>query len=972
MGSPDNSKWYKRYQALLKENLKLKARIKELEKPDDNLSSHDSIGEITLIQEPVKNFSLEETIDNLSDPNRKIDFFISLFKGREDVHAKRWESQKGNSGYSPVCLNEWVSGKCRKPKIKCSKCLNRSYSPLSRVAIDSHLRGKAVLGVYPLCQDETCSFLALDFDKEEWKKDVSAFRHVCQELNIPIAVERSRSGNGCHAWFFFDEKIPATVARKFGTALLTHAMNQRHEITFSSYDRLFPNQDTLPKGGLGNLIALPLQMGPRKHGNSVFVDENFIPYPDQWRFLSGIQKLNLKTLSKVISKLCQGNELGPLKKEEPGTEAEVNKPWVKTIIRWTKEDFPKTIEIVKSNMIYLPKKEFSPRALNQLKRFAAFQNPEFYKAQAMRLPTYKKNRVLSCFQEFDHYIGLPRGCENDLNDFLNEQKIKIQWKDETNHGRPIDVEFNGLLRPQQQLAVEELLNHENGVLSASTAFGKTVVGASLIAQRKVNTLIIVHRQQLLSQWIKRLSEFLIIRTIPPEPGPEKGQKKKKSPLGQLAGGKIQLNSIVDVAMMQSLNKVGNIRECVENYGMIIVDECHHVPALSFEQILCKSTAKYVYGLTATPMRQDGHHPIIFFHCGPVRFQVNAKEQAANRPFDHYIIPRFTSFRLPLQKDDDRKSIQEIYRELIEDELRNQQIVDDIIDCHKKAKNILVLTGRVAHVEELANRLKQKIPHLIALTGGMGAKQTQKELEKISQVPMNSPITLISTGKFIGEGFDEPRLDTLFLAMPVAWKGTLHQYAGRLHRLWDNKNEVIIYDYVDVHVPVLERMYGKRVKGYAAIGYRAKVENIDGPPRDIIFDNLSFLPVYLRDMDHARRDILIVTPFVTARRVAQMMECFAPILANQLPITIVTRPAASFPPRQKDQLTLIFKKLTDAGIMLIFKPDIHQKFAIIDQKIVWYGSINLLGFGNSQESIMRLISANIAQELSRTIPQINLP
>jgi superfamily II DNA or RNA helicase len=562
---------------------------------------------------------------------------------------------------------------------------------------------------------------------------------------------------------------------------------------------------------------------------------------------------------------------------------------------------------------------------------------------------------------------------------LNEQKIKIQWKDETNHGRSIDVKFNGLLRPEQQLAVEELLNHENGVLSATTAFGKTVVGASLIAHRKVNTLIIVHRQQLLSQWIKRLSEFLIIRTMPPpEAPPGKGQKKKKSPLGQLAGGKIQLSSIIDVAMMQSLNRGGKIRECVEDYGMIIVDECHHVPAISFEQILCKAAAKYVYGLTATPMRQNGHHPIIFFHCGPIRFQIDAKDQALKRPFDHYLIPRFTSFKLPIKKDDDRqstqsnqstKSIQEIYRELTEDELRNQQIVDDIIDCHEKSKNILVLTGRVAHVDEMAKRLKQKIPHLIALTGGMGARQTQKELKKISQAPMDRPITLISTGKFIGEGFDEPRLDTLFLAMPVAWKGTLHQYAGRLHRLWENKNEVTIYDYVDVHVPVLERMYGKRLKGYAAIGYRAKVENIDASPRDIIFDNLSFLPVYLQDMDHARRDIFIVTPFVTARRVAQMMDCFTPLLARQLPITIVTRPAESFPPRQKDQLTSIFEQLTNAGIMVIFKPAIHQKFAIIDQKIVWYGSINLMGFGNSQESIMRLISANIAQELSRTIPPV---
>ena len=437
-------------------------------------------------------------------------------------------------------------------------------------------------------------------------------------------------------------------------------------------------------------------------------------------------------------------------------------------------------------------------------------------------------------------------------------------------------------------------------------------------------------------------------------------------MGQLGAGKIQLSSIVDIAIMQSLNRAGYIRECVKNYGMIIVDECHHVPAFTFEQIIRKSTARYVYGLTATPIRQDGHQPIMFLYCGPVRFQVDAKEQAANRPFEHYIIPRFTPFRLPLPDHRDKPSIQEIYSELTNDELRNQLIVDDIVDCHEKSRNILVLTGRVAHVEELTNRLKPKIPDLISLTGGMGSKHTEKELKRISKTPINKPITLISTGKFIGEGFDEPRLDTLFMAMPIAWKGTVHQYAGRLHRLWENKNEVTIYDYVDVHVPVLEKMYGKRLKGYASIGYRAKVENIVDSPKDIIFDNHSFLPVYLRDMAHALKNIFIVTPFVTARRVVQMMDCFAPLLAKQLPITILTRPACTFPHLQQEQLTLIFNQLTDAGIMLVFKPHIHQKFAIIDQKIVWYGSINLLGFGKSQESIMRLISTNIAQELSRTI------
>jgi superfamily II DNA or RNA helicase len=812
---------YRRYQALLEENTKLRAEINMLELNSGILQAESTLAEDLSFEEAsiglCENVSKIESIEtetegkplnNFSDTKNKIILFMSLFKGREDVYAKRWQNKKGVSGYSPVCLNEWKPGVCAKPKIKCSKCTQKFYAQLNVNTVEEHLRGKSVIGIYPMCPDETCSFLTIDFDDDGWEKDVSAIRDVCRKFDIPIAVERSRSGNGSHVWFFFEDRVSAVLARKFGTTLLTYSMSKRHEISFKSYDRFFPNQDTMPKGGFGNLIALPLQMSARQNGNSVFVDEKFDPYADQWEFLAGIQRLSETNLTFLITRLCAGNELGTLKKDD----VEVDKPWVTTPVRLRKEDVPDKVKIVKSGMHYICKTGFSPKALNALKRLAAFRNPDFYKSQAMRMPTYNKPRVISCSDDLEKYLCLPRGCEDDVRNLLNEYNVGVNWIDETNHGKAIDVEFNGVLRGEQRSAVDELIRYEDGVLSATTAFGKTVVGASLIAERKVNTLILVHRQQLLSQWMTRLSEFLIINEQLPELPKKRGRKRKQSLIGQLGAGKDRLSGVIDVAIMQSLNTAGEVKGCVKKYGMIIVDECHHIPAFSFEQILKKSNAKYVYGLTATPARQDGHHPIIFLHCGPIRFKVDAKKQAEKMPFDHYVIPRFSYFRIPAGKNEEELTIQETYTELIEDEIRNQLIVDDVVSCYENGRNSLILTERTAHVKSLTNKLRERIPDVIALVGSMGAKETRERFERISATPANKPLTLVATGKFVGEGFDEPRLDTLFLAMPISWKGTLQQYAGRLHRLYENKNEIRIYDYVDIQVRILEKMYGKRLRG----------------------------------------------------------------------------------------------------------------------------------------------------------------
>lgn len=747
---------YTKYQTLLAENIGLKTEIKRLKaqlgisEPEETVINeiNTGIAQIQISDKHNNTKELNNKLNNYSENKAKIELFMSLFRGRDDVYAKRWENKAAKSGYAPVCLNEWNPGVCHKPKIKCSACSQKLYAKFDEKVVENHLRGNMVVGIYPMCLDEMCYFLAIDFDDAGWQKDVSLLRAVCNEFEIPYAVERSRSGNGAHIWFFFEDKVPSALARKFGTALLTYAMSKRHEIKFKSYDRFFPNQNTMPKGGFGNLIALPLQMDARKNGNSLFIDENFEPYADQWEYLSKINKFSEDNVGILINRLCPGNELGELL--EYGDE--VQNPWKTSRVKLTKYDFPKRVGIVKAGMLYLPKDGFYQRALNALKRLAAFKNPDFYKAQAMRMPTYNKPRVISCSGDLGQYLCLPRGCEVEIHNLLSKFKVDVEWRDETNHGRNIDVEFVGTLKKEQQEVVQELLNHDNGVLTATTAFGKTVVAANIIARRKVNTLILVHRQQLLLQWIKRLSEFLRINEDLPLHEKKRGRKKKYGLIGQIGAGKETPSSIIDVAIIQSLHYAGEVKECVKNYGMVIVDECHHVPALSFEQILKKVNAKYVYGLTATPTRQDGHHPIIFMHCGPERFRVDAKNQAEKRPFDHQVIPRFTSFRMPVDRNDKELTIQEFYAEIAGDEIRNQLIVDDVAHSYEKGRNSLVLSERTAYVVLLAKKLRERIPDVLTLMGGMGAKGTNEMLNKISAMPPDQQLTLVATGKFVGEGF----------------------------------------------------------------------------------------------------------------------------------------------------------------------------------------------------------------------------
>lgn len=749
-----------------------------------------------------------------SSPESKIALFRSLFRGRDDVYPRRFESRKtGKSGYQPACANEWAPGMCQKPKVKCADCQHRSFLPVTDGVIRWHLSGRDdngrdfVMGTYPMLQDETCFFLAADFDKTHWQEDAQAILETCRRMKVTAVLERSRSGNGGHVWLFFQEAVPAALARRLGSHILTETMEFRPDIGLDSYDRFFPNQDTLPQGGFGNLIALPLQKRPRDLGNSVFVDERGIPYPDQWAFLSTVGKIDRSAIEQIVHDAeRRGRVVGVRIALADEDDAE---PWATPPSRRRKEPpvagpLPQSLELTLGDQIYFAKDQLPPSLRNRLLRLAAFQNPEFYKAQAMRLPTYDKPRIIGCAEDYPHHIGLPRGCLEDVEKLLSDLDIATAIRDERNVGTPLMIAFHGELRPEQETAARTMLAHDTGVLCATTAFGKTVIAAWLIAERGVNTLILVHRRQLLEQWVERLSAFLEL--------PSKT-------IGRIGGGQRKPTGSLDVAVIQSLVRKGLVEDGVGDYGQLIVDECHHLSAQSFEQVVRRAKARFVTGLSATVTRKDGHHPIIFMQCGPVRYRDDAKAQAAGRPFQHTVLVRPTSFRpLGPANPDARIQFQDLYRELIADDQRNEVICEEVVQAVREGRSPLVLTERNEHLDNLAARLSPSIRHLVVLRGGSRPKEARAIVSRLAAIPENEERALLATGRYIGEGFDDARLDSLFLTLPVSWRGTIAQYVGRLHRLYHRKREVRVYDYADLNVPMLSRMFDRRCRGYEAVGY----------------------------------------------------------------------------------------------------------------------------------------------------------
>lgn len=928
-------------------------------------------------------------VTRLSSPSEKIRLFRSLFRGRADVYALRWHSEKTQkSGYSPVCANEWQPGLCEKGRVSCAKCPNRVLRPLDDAAIYRHLagrdaQGRDVIGLYPMLPDETCYLLALDFDDANWQDCARAVASVCRAHSIPFALERSRSGQGAHVWLFFAEAIPCAKARQLGDALLSAAMDACGGISFTAYDRMFPNQDTLPAGGFGNLIALPLQGRARRQGNSVFLDDSLTPYPDQWAFLSTVRTLLPGQVNDLLAELCSGRPpLGalaepaeaagihaPLADSSPST-SDFPTPWKpQPPCTLSTQDFKQlSLPIVRGNGLYIQKEHLTPAARNRLIRLAAFRNPDFYKKQAMHFSTHNIPRIISTAAEVDGFLVLPQGCEEALCALLPDAGADYAIQDETCPGRPLRITFTGALRPDQQPAADALLAHRNGVLSATTAFGKTVVAAWLIAQRGVNTLVLVHTQALLNQWQAALSQFLQIdEELPPQPK-RRGRQRKRCLIGQIGGGKNTAAGFVDIAMLQSLVRGGEVDLRVREYGLVIVDECHHVSAAGFEQVLRAVPARYVYGLTATPARADGHGPIIMMQCGPVRYEVSAKEQAERQGFARVVVPRFTRFALSLTTE--KATYGKMCEALAQNTLRNDLIVQDARDLLAQGRTPLLLTERLEHAKILAATLRTFCPHVFLLSGCGTVKEKRAQLDELAAVPAGEPLAVVAIGKYAGEGFDLPRLDALLLTMPVVWKGTLTQYTGRLHRAAPGKREVLLYDYVDVRVPMLEQQYRRRLRSYAALAYTVRgstaISNLDDHTAQkeaaIFVSCEQFSQQFTEDLEAASHEALFCVSSLSARPVQRMIPLLQRLQHKGGEVRIYLPEPAQFRGDIQPRITANAAALLRAGIPVVFCSNHLPNFCVIDQRLVWHGGLNPLGRTPTDESSLRMDAPDMATEL----------
>ena len=736
----------------------------------------------------------------------KIKIFMNVFRGRTDVFAKRYVSKKtGKAGYTPVCKNEFNKYKCDKPKVKCSECAFRELVPLTEEIVLKHLKGEIGIGIYPLLPGDVCNFLAIDFDKKTYEKDVSAFWSICDELNVPIYVERSRSGNGAHVWIFFEGSVLAKVARKLGNILLTKTI-EKGSLDLSSYDRLFPNQDTMPKGGFGNLIALPFQGESCKEGNTVFVDKYFDVQKKQIEILANLKKMTKDEVYTIVEKYANEDFAEPETTEIIEDDEIPKKENIKDII------FSNNIECILDNQIYVKKLKLLPNEISYLKRLASFTNPEFYEKQRLRLPIYKTPRIISCFEEDERFLILPRGCMDKIRTICEKSNVKLIIKDNRELGVKTDYNFVEMLNKKQEKVMNELLKYDTGVLCATTGFGKTVIAAKIITKLKVNALVLVNRNNLLEQWKERLSYFLDIN---------------KKEIGQIGASKENLNGKLDIASVQSLTKKENMEDLVKNYGLVIVDECHHVAAYGFEQVMKAIRSKYVYGLTATPTRKDGLHKIIYMQCGDIRVRVANRELKQNRKMEHVVIVKNTGYKFIGEEEKQKLQISELLNDMCNNVFRNEIIIEDIKQSVLEGRIPIVLTERVDHLKILKEGLEEKLKGLgipvVIYKGTMGKKQAVEVQNILREADEEGrPRIILATSSSIGEGFDDSRLDTLFLTMPVSWKGRIIQYVGRLHREHDGKNKVIVYDYLD-NMKVLDKMFERRMRGYKIAGYEVEKE-----------------------------------------------------------------------------------------------------------------------------------------------------
>ena len=961
-----------RIQALEDENRLLKERLEEAGVSYADIVSGDAEGVVELYDPDqgarIKKFDVTDKIAS--------DFFMMFCRGRKDVYDLRYTNPKtGKNGYYTQCFNRWDRG-ChiqKKDGVRCKDCELRAYKPVTLPLIKAHMNGtdpngNDVVAIYPMLENNLCQLLVFDFDNhakgaeqedyanidDGWKEEINALRHICKNLDVDAAVERSRSGRGAHLWIFFKEMVPARLARRFGFALLEKGAESVNLKSFKYYDRMIPTQDALPEGGLGNVIALPLQGMALKFGNSAFIDENWNAYEDQLNVLAGTRRLTRQGIEDYLSLWYSTGSTS----EDNGTDA----PWDKNS-EIEAGSVKGVVRIVLADRIYIDSTGMSNKTKRQLRRMATFSNKQYFQNQAMDMPNYDESRFIYLGSDEGKYIVLPRGLREEILKKFDNAGISYKIEDKRTKGQELNISFRGELRESQIPAVETMLENETGILHAATAFGKTVVCCDMIARRGISTLILVDRADLMNQWIKRLEEFLDIDEELPEYQTKTGRtRKRKSLLGNLQGAHDTLTGIVDVAMIRSLKKKDGFHPKLKEYAQVYFDECHHAASDSAIEVLQEINAKYVYGVTATPKRGDGKEKINEFLLGPIRYRFTAKDRAEEQNINHLVYPRFTRTVKPhhLSKTPYGNDAYELIRN---NDVRDEQIIRDVADCVQAGRTPVVLTKYVDHAKKLSERLKTYADRLILLTGANGTKARRAQVEELNKVDDSDSLILVGTGSLLGEGFDFPRLDTLFMATPVSGENVVEQYVGRLNRDYDCKENVIVYDYVDSHIPKFDKMYSARLKAYKKIGYELCV-NMDGEKQkaNAIYDIENYAETYWKDLEEANSAVVVSSPRLNNQKVDRIINMLGKRRELGVEVTIVTWHPDAYKYGKDDVRMELMERLRKAGFEIRLVEETCEHYAVIDNEIVWYGSVNLLSKEDAEDNLMRVCSKDIAAEL----------
>lgn len=864
----------------------------------------------------------------------KIEIYLSYFRGRPDVYAERYFSKKHQKfGWNPACDRSFQAG-CKKGKIKnyCSICPISQFPSLDGVILKHHFTGKLTcegIGIYPLLTDNTCYLLAMDFDEDNWFDDMLSVYKIALRYDIYPLMERSSSGHGGHLWLFFEIPVKALKARKLGSLLIQEAMEGNKNLNFDSFDRMFPNQDYLPQGGFGNLIALLLRHDAYLKGNSSFINDlqQVIDHPIE--YLASLPKLQEQQMDRILNSYYKNDYF--FDQQQMGLSLDTNTKYSKQMYG------------LENTMLCIEKKELSLYTLSVLKRLGSMYNPEYFLKQKLKKPIYRETtpRVLSYYEEDDRYLYLPRGQKYKLQEIFPEAEIQLAAQ--VTKGQVIDIAFTGELRQNQQEAVNTLMQYDMGIMKAVPGFGKTVMALYMIAKRTVSTLVIVPNKEIQKQWEQRIHEFL---TIPP------GKSKRDSYIGIYNGSKKKLRGHIDIAVAASLANLEDIAVTLKEYGMIIVDECHHAASDTFTRVLRNVNARYIYGFSATPKRKDGLEKIMHMFCGPIRYETSSFQIQNTYRFQQLLIPRMTTMRCL----DDSKTYTQYCSDLMNDQIRNYLIVKDVVKEFQNDGKIIILSERRQHLTILYEMLKHLHIHVYVLTGERKTKERNEIIAKVRNFNSKEKFILLATSKLLGEGFNLPALSTLFLVMPISDESRIEQYTGRIHRNVEGKDMVKVYDYVDAHIPMLEGMFRKRLKQYQKEGYFLQEQNQIVEVSQLMYEGQSYKHVFLEDIKASSSEILIMNAHYELGKIKSYFDVLQEKAHQNVQLYVVLNDEQ----RQKEMLV---RTIEGMGAAILYSNH-SAHFVVIDKEIIWYSDMDFLGRAKKDGLSTRLKDPHLVNEIMK--------